>query len=203
MTRIFLFSVFLGFLLGYTVRGHAAESGTSLAAALNYGPSSLSDGSAPGIDTHGTFRQAIALLSRSTARWSYGAGFGFFASDLTGKSRAAPASGAALALDSFSRTVSGEVARLSGRYRMGDHFEAGLSADLLFGSDVSFSSNLFDSSSSTAWLMGTELLYCFGNGSDLFGLRLKAGARAFASLGLPDRRLDAVQAVFEAGAPIF
>jgi hypothetical protein len=211
MTRIFLFSVIFGFLLGYTVRGHAAEipSGASftrnhpvknysLSAAFNYGPSSLSERDAPDLNTRGNFRQVLAMLNRKVLRWNFGAGLGFFASDLTGTNTAAP-SGSSLGLSRYSREIAGEVARIAGSYRLTDHLAVGLSLDLLFGSDVGFSSNVFESEMSAAWLAGTELLYGF----ELGGVQWKAGPRYFASLNLPDRRLDAVQGVLEAEMPVF
>ncbi len=198
MTRIFLFSMIFGFLLGYTVRAHAAEPTNTLTADLSYGPSSVSDSTAPDLDTKGNFREVLAMMNRSTARWNFGAGIGFFASDLTGTSHAG--SGNGLALSSYSRSLAGEAARLAVHYRITDHLEAGLTADLLFGSNVSFSSSLFDSSS-TAWLAGTEVLYEFGKGFGK-GFEIKAGLRYFASLSLADRRLDAIQAVLEAGLPL-
>jgi hypothetical protein len=199
MTRIFLFSMLFGFLLGYTVRARASEPTNLLTAALSYGPSSVSDSAAPGLETKGNFREVLAMMNRSTARWNFGAGIGFFASDLTGTSHAT--SGSGLALSSYTRSVAGEAARLAAHYRLTDHLEAGLTADLLFGSDVSFSSSLFDTSS-TAWLAGTEILYGFGRNVDLLGFEFKAGLRYFASVSLAERRLDAFQAVLEAGLPL-
>lgn len=213
MTRIFLFSILIGFFLGYAVRGHAAEIGTSarttspvpptgkayaLTAALAYGPSTVSDRDSPDLSTTGNFREALLGLARETPRWAFGAGLGFFASDLTGTSRSTASTGT-LGLRTYSRQTAGEVARVSAHYRITDRLEAGLSADLLFGSDVSFSPYLFDTHSNTAWLAAAEVLYGF----DLAGIQWKGGARYFASLGLPARSLDAFQGVLEAARPIF
>jgi hypothetical protein len=210
MTRIFLFSVVLGFFLGYAVRGHAVEAGTSsieqkrerpfsLAASVSYGPSSLRDQDMADFDVRGNFREALAMANYTSPRWIFTGGLGVFASDLTGTRRPGTNPGGTLALASYSRQLSGEVARIGARYRFTDHLEAGLLADLLFGTDTSFSANLFDSGTSTSWLASSELLYGVG----LFGVQVKVGARYFASLGIPGRTLDGVQAVLEAGTPIF
>jgi hypothetical protein len=217
MTRIFLFSIILGFFLGYSVRGHAAGIGTSLSskpdlsssstnsstgyrvsAVATDGPSSLADHTAKSLDTHGTFREILATLNRESPTWNFSAGAGFFASDLSG-TNSAPASTTGFTLSNYSRSVQGEVARVGANYRLTDHLEAGLTAEMLFGSHVDLSSNGFATESTKVWLGGGELLYGFG----LAGFRVKAGARYFASLGLTDRSLTGVQGVFEASTPIF
>jgi len=205
MTRIFILSVIFGFFLGYAVRGHAAEARTStytLDAAAAYGPASLSESDAPDVATKGNFREVLAVFTRSSPRWTFGAGIGVFAADLTGTGTAAPSS-TGFALRSYTRSVAGEVARLDARYRLTDHFSAGLFTDLLFGGDVAFSSDVFDGGAATTWLGGTELLYGFGTGRDFLGMRVNVGARTFASFGLNGRRLDAIQGVFEASLRVF
>ncbi len=218
MTRIFFVSIVFGFFLGYVVRGHAAElsapSGRStvstaprpksagatylLSAIAATGPAGLAESDSPDLKTGGNFREILAELSRSAPRWNFGVGFGFFAAELTGTAN--PSSGGSgLSLTSYSRDVEGEVARLSARYRLTDHLEAGLTADLLFGSNVSFSSDFFDEKTNSAWLGGTEMLYGF----DVAGMRVKLGARYFASLGLPGRTLSGFQGVLETGVPVF
>lgn len=217
MTRVFLFSILFGFFLGYVVRGHAAElpaagarSRTSIApraepgeaayflsALAANGPTGLSESDAPEMKTTGNFREILAEISRSAPRWNFGLGFGFFAAELSGS--AGSGSGPGLSLTSYARDVAGEVARVSTHYRFTNHFEAGLTADLLFGSDVGFSSDYFSAHTSTAWLGGAEMLYGF----DLAGMRMKLGARYFSSLALPGRTLSGAQAVLEAGMPVF
>lgn len=217
MTRIFFVSIVFGFFLGYAVRGHAAElpapharSSTTtaplakstgatylLSAIASTGPAGLSESDSPDLKTTGNFREILAEISRSAPYWNFGLGLGFFAAELTGTAN--PSTGPGLSLTSYSREVAGEVARISAHYRLADHFEAGLTADLLFGSNVGFSSGVFDEKTSTAWLGGPELLYGFALG----GMRVKFGARYFASLGLGDRTLSGFQGVLETGVPVF
>ena len=213
MIRIFVVTLLFGFFVGFVTRGHAAESGESvtrtprtepapqktfsLSAVAEYGPSTLSDAKASDLDTRGNFREGLAVFSRTFARdGAIGAGFGFFASDLTGTNRNGTS---AVGLSSYARSLSGEVARIIARYRLSEHFEAGISADLLFGSNLGMSSDVFETPRHTAWLGGAELLYGFNLG----GVRLKTGAKYFASLGLPERNLRAVQGVVEAGVFAF
>ena len=194
MTRIFIVSLLFGFFMGYAVRGHAAERSLAIGAALGYGPASLADSESADLDSGGNFREALATATLSNARFAGGLGIGFFATELTGsRTNAGTASG--MGLQSYRRETAGEVARLTGRYRIDDRFEAGIGLDLLFGSDVAFGAGAFGNSRGATWLGAGEILYAFR----IAGAPLKAGLRAFTSLGLPDRTLSALQGVLEAG----
>lgn len=197
MIRIFLVSLIIGFFLGYSVRARA-EAPLALSAWTSLGGSSLSDEATPDLESRGTFGEMLVLGTYELARWNISAGLGFFSSSLSGSRSSTPSTLSGLSLNSYTKETAGEVARLASHYRLTDHLEAGASAELLFGSDVGFSTGFLNSGVKGAWLGGIEILYGFGLGA----FEIKAGARAFTSLNLPGRKLEAVAAVLQGSFPL-
>lgn len=191
--------VVLGLMAATTALADSTESRTPprrlwLYFGLDAGYAKVSSGApALELDKSGYQISAKALLSYYWDSWVMDFGPGYSFNRLRGNSAAAPA-GTEIPVRIYTDNA---FLELSPRYRAGENWQLGLAANLLMGSDVSFS-EYASAKVSSAFLVGPRVDYeTLGNDR-----RWRFGVQALTDLNIQNRNLWVIAADIQYGFPI-